>query len=171
MKTKLYTKLPVYTPSEKVWQNIEKELDALQKPQGNNRYAYLWSLVAGFVLVFFVTIFLTGRQSSKDKKQQGIQITYSEENFDTLLVQNTQITAIQADIEIESLCELQPVKCEDEYAKSLLKQIQDLSNASSELDQSTAGQSVPDVTVQKQKAHLEKEKHKRIKKLKRYLNE
>lgn len=170
MKTNFYTKLPAYKPSDKVWRNIEKELDMLQKPQNNSKHAYLWSLVAGFILIFFTTLFLTNRQKGIDTNPQSLQITYSEETLDSVLVQKVQLPAI-TDTEIENLCEMQPVKCEDEYAKSLLKQIQELSDASSELEQSTAEQSVPDASTQKHKAYLEKEKHKRIKKLKRYLNE
>lgn len=170
MKTNLYQKLPVYKPSDKVWQNIEKELDAVQKSQNNSRHAYLWSLVAGFILVFSATLLFVNRQSEVAKNHQSLQVTYSEEILDSVLVQKVQTDTV-SDTEIENICEIQPAKCQDEYAKSLLKQIQDLSDAFLELDQSTAEQSIPDVTVQKQKAHLQKEKHKRIKKLKRYLNE
>lgn len=166
----LSQKLPVHKPSDKVWQNIEKELNALQKQQKNKRYAYLWVSVASFILVFFTALFFTYREQPVNKNQQDILITYTEEVLDSSLVQTVHIPAV-FDAELENLCEMQPIKCEDEYAKSLLKQIQDLSNASSELDQSTTEQSIPDIAVQKQKAHLEKEKHKRIKKLKRYLNE
>jgi len=171
MQTKLYTKLPTHKPSEKVWQNIEKELDALQTSRKSSQYNYIWSLVAGLLLVFFVALSQTNTISNKVKANQNTQFLYTEEVLDTILVQNSKILASNTDAEIENLCEVQPVKCEDEYAKSLLKQIKDLSEASSELDQTTAEQAIPDMSIQKQKAHLEKEKHKRIKKLKRYLNE
>lgn len=170
MKTKLYTKLPVYKPSEKVWQNIEKELNALHTKEIKNKYPFLWSIAASFILIFFVTLFMSNPNQEKNTSQ-NVQITYSEEKLDTLLTKTTKVTDIHIDSEIENLCEVQPVKCQDEYAQSLLKQIQDLSNASSELEENIAGQSIPDADMQKQKAHIEKEKYKRIKKLKRYLNQ
>jgi flagellar motor protein MotB len=171
MQTKLYTKLPTYKPSDKVWQNIEKELDTLQNSPKSTSYNYVWALVACLLLAFFVVLSQMNTGNIQIKANQNTQFVYTEEVLDTILVQNSKILASNTDAEIENLCEVQPVKCEDEYAKSLLKQIKDLSEASSELDQTTAEQAIPDMSIQKQKAHLEKEKHKRIKKLKRYLNE
>lgn len=173
MKTNLYTKMPTYKPSEKVWQNIEKELDNLRKQDQHKKYQYLWGLAASFVLICFIVLSLAykTKTSFKNKNTEQANITYTEETLDTTWVKNTTITTIKTDIEVENLCEAQPIKCEDEYAKSLLKQIQDLSNASAELDQASVEQSIPDLDLQKQKAQIEKEKHKRIKKLKRYLNE
>ncbi|MDW8301771.1 MAG: hypothetical protein RML38_04860 [Bacteroidia bacterium] len=171
MKNKVYQKLPTYRPSDKVWQNIERRLDAANR-QRKVYWGYVWLSAACFLVVAFASLFLVSKPI-ENKSSQEIKILYTEEDIDTHLYQRPVFESLPIEIEeIETLCQIQPVKCQDEYAQALIQQIKDLEKASFDLDQQTTSeQPLSDMSIEKHKSYLQKEKYKRIKKLKRYLNE
>ncbi|MCS7077621.1 MAG: hypothetical protein NZ455_12975 [Bacteroidia bacterium] len=167
MKNEIYQKLPVYHPPDRVWHNIHQKLDAEEKSR--NSLSYIWGVAASVLLILFIAVSMTSNIKNVSKE---VQITYSEEHIDTLLTHIPATNESDEFQEIENLCKAQPIKCDDEYAQSLIQQIRDLENASIELSQQASSeQNIPDLSIEKHKNYIQKEKYKRIKKLRRYLDE
>lgn len=173
----LKDKLPNYKAPAHLWAVIETQLEDTVKPHSIFSKTTIIIITIAIMLlssfsylVLSTPIPLTPKiEAAQVKAASKIETTYTEEIAEKPLnvpQNNTEEGSMNE--YVESLCKAQPAKCNDEYVEGLKKQIQDLTIAGQEVSAEEA--SVQDDVLVKQKARIEKEKAKTLRKLKKYLN-